>query len=353
MPLEVIESTDPISELVRFRTSAVYEMIISLQLMYRPTRRAAWTANTRANLPKDFLQELDAVYKPFAQGHIFLELPVDYDDHDDVQRFIDYVRTMDPVNFVFYLVGRLLSTDEIADLGVEAEPIMDALRTMPYSDYCPCLKAPFDEILVDVPGFQNRLADLWQWYWDEFFSDYVADLLPHWDQGLEDKQNLLARSGGQVLYENVTGKPHLMPSLPPDYPVTEVVFIPVYLMPSPVYIFYGYGNITVLFDSERTEARLAEVEQNKESVLAAFKALSDGSRIDILRLITQHEGQMNGKAIAKKLSLSAPTVSRHLGQLKEAGIITEESTDNRTITYKLQREALVALPNTLLDYLWH
>ena len=62
---------------------------------------------------------------------------------------------------------------------------------------------------------------------------------------------------------------------------------------------------------------------------------------------------MNGKAIAKKLNLSAPTVSRHLGQLKEAGIISEESADNRTITYTLQREAIFDLPDTLMDYLWH
>jgi hypothetical protein len=139
-------------------------MIISLQLMYRPARRATWATEARATLSPEFLRELDAVYKPFAQGHIFLELPVDYDDHNDVLGFIDYVRTMDPVRFVFYLVGRILSLEEIAALGVTVDPIMDALRTSPYSGHCPCLKAPFEEILVDVPTFQNRLADLWQWF---------------------------------------------------------------------------------------------------------------------------------------------------------------------------------------------
>ncbi|MBN1562826.1 MAG: winged helix-turn-helix transcriptional regulator [Anaerolineae bacterium] len=353
MPLEVIESTDPISELIRFKTSAIYEMIISLQLLHRPTRRSAWAENARTSLSTEFLRELDAVYKPFADGHIFLEMPVDYDDHDSVDGFFDYVRVMDPVQFVFYLVGRILSPDEIADIGLDVEPLTAALRASPYDNYCKCLNVPFDEILADVPAFQRRLAALWQWYWDEFFHKQIDDLQLRWHQALEDKQNLLARSGGQALYEHVTGKPHLIAPLPPGYPVREVVFVPLYLIPSPVYIFYGYGNITVIFDSERTEARLAEVEQSKESLLAAFKALSDGSRLDILRLITQHEGTMNGKMIAKKLSLSAPTVSRHLGQLKEAGIITEESTDNRTITYKLQREAVQQLPDVLLEYLWH
>ncbi len=61
---------------------------------------------------------------------------------------------------------------------------------------------------------------------------------------------------------------------------------------------------------------------------------------------------MNGKKIAAHLELSAPTVSRHLTQLRDAGLITEESQDSRTITYRLQNDALQALSKSLLDYLY-
>jgi hypothetical protein len=70
------------------------------------------------------------------------------------------------------------------------------------------------------------------------------------------------------------------------------------------------------------------------------------ARVDVLRL--HRESEIN-KMIAKT-QLSAP-MSRHLGQLKSR--IIEESTDNRTITYKLQREILSGLPDLLMDYLWH
>lgn len=351
MPLEVIESTDPITELIEFQTSTVYELIISLQLLYQSGRRATWADDARAALPADFLDELDQVYAPFMNGHIFLELPVDYGDHHNVAGFVDYVRAMSPEDFLFYLVGRVLSREEIAALHMDSDAIIRTLQTSEYSDYCLCLNAPFADILDDLPAYQNRLAHLWQWYWEDFFRDQLDTLRPHWEKGLNDKQGVLARSGGQHLYELVTGKNHL-PVLPPDYAVTEIIFIPVYLIPSSVYMFYGYGNITVLFDSERTEARIAEIEQSKDELIAVFKALGDNSRMDILRAIAHGEGTINGKKIAKKLNLSAPTVSRHLGQLKEAGIISEESTDNRTITYKVQRERLKNLPEQLLDFLW-
>ncbi|NDJ76684.1 MAG: helix-turn-helix transcriptional regulator, partial [Chloroflexi bacterium] len=65
------------------------------------------------------------------------------------------------------------------------------------------------------------------------------------------------------------------------------------------------------------------------------------------------QGQMHGKKIAAKLELSASAVSRHLGQLKDAGLITEETHDNRTITYRLQWGLVAALPDLLGDYLYH
>ncbi|HID05597.1 MAG TPA: ArsR family transcriptional regulator, partial [Armatimonadetes bacterium] len=123
--------------------------------------------------------------------------------------------------------------------------------------------------------------------------------------------------------------------------------------PAPIYVFYGYGNITILFDSERTEARVAEIERKKEHALAVLKALGDRTRLEILRLIAQHEDQINGKRLAAKLKLSPSAVSRHLAQLKEAGLLVESSPDNRAITYRLQREALTGLPDVLLEVFYH
>lgn len=353
MPLQVIESTDPVASLMHFRTSTVYEMMISLQALLKPGARTEWAAGAHARLSPGLLDELAEVYGPFGNGSLFFELGVDYLEHHDVVGFVRYVRQLDPVMFMFYVVGRIITPQEIERSGLTYEGLSGALGRSPYESHCLCTSVPLQIILNDVPAFQNRLADLWQRYWDEYFADEVDRLPEPWEAALNDKHNLLNRLGGMGMYEHVTGKTELMPPLPADHPVTEIVFIPLSLIPFPVYMFYGYGNITVLFDSERTEARIAQLEQQKTQIVDLLKALGDSSRLDILRLVAQYGEMMNGKKIAHKLNLSASAVSRHLAQLKDAGLILEETQDNRTISYRLQEQALTALPVLLREYLQH
>lgn len=351
MPLQVIETADPLTDLVRLQTSPVYEMIISLQKLLRLSRQEDWTRAAREILPSGFWGELADLYEPFGNGSVFFELAIDYPDHEDLVGFADYVRGLDPISFMFYIVGRILTREELAATELETEAVIDRLTELNSRFSCHCLDSPLDEILTDVPAFQNRLADLWQTYSEAFFASLIEEWQPHWERALNEKAGILYRDGGQALLEHVTGRQELPDPLPPDQPVTEVVFTPVYTIPYPVYMFYGYGNVTVLFDSQRTENRRTEIERTRQEVIAVLKALSDNTRLDILRLIYHHGGEMHGKQIAAKLKLSASAVSRQLGQLKEAGLIAEESQDNRTITYRLQRDVITTLPDKLMDYL--
>ncbi len=109
MPIQIIENSDPISAMTHFRTSAVYEMLVSLHTLSLGRRHAEWIAAARATLGTDFIEAFVHDYDAVCQGTYLFEMAVDYADHDDVQGFIDYIRTMDPVSFVFYLVGRVLT----------------------------------------------------------------------------------------------------------------------------------------------------------------------------------------------------------------------------------------------------
>lgn len=349
MPLEVIEKPGVTSELVRFQTSTIYELIISLRTLLKSDAHLEFIAAARAALSPDFGAELEAVYEPFMGGALFFELAVDYPDQHDVPGFLAYVRSMEPMLFMFYVVGRVVPPEEVAAMSQEPETFRARLaEVIPNCKYC---ETPLEQILADVPAFQARLVDLWQWYWQDFFSGYVDTIYPHWARALENKRTVLVRSGEEGLLEHVTGKAELPPPLPADQPVTDIVFVPLYLLPSPVYLFYGYGNVTILFDSERTEDRRAEIQRDKDRALTIFKALADSSRLDILRVVAHYEGRVHGKAIAEKLNLSPSAVSRHLNQLKDAGLIVEESQDNRTITYRLQVDVIKALPDIIKAFL--
>lgn len=353
MPLEMIEIVDPLAGLITFETSPVYEMIISLRTLLQSNYHVEWVESMSARLPPAFWDELRALYEPYHKGSVFFELAIDYPDQEDVPGFIEYMRAMDPVTFLFYIVGRIITKEQIAATGLDPQALNDALIASPHYSHCLCVETPMEGMLEDLPAFQDRLAQLWTWYWEDFFEDQIEPFRSHWKHSLNDKMMLLNRSGGQALFDQVSNRKVLPAPLPETMPISEIRFIPLHLIPAPVYMFYGYGNVTLLFDSERTEARLAEIEHDKEETLTVLKALGDSTRLEILRLIANADGHMHGKKIAAHLDLSPSAVSRHLTQLRDAKLIVEETHPDRTITYQLQPERIQSLPQKLRNYLTH
>lgn len=84
-----------------------------------------------------------------------------------------------------------------------------------------------------------------------------------------------------------------------------------------------------------------------EVLARAFKALSDPTRVRLLSLISASEG---GEAcicdMTEVVGLSQPTVSHHMRQLVEAGLVTREQR-GRWAYYAVVGEALVDLGQSL------
>ncbi len=351
MPFEVIDNLDPLTRIIHFRTSAVYELVISIRTLLKPSRRQEdWAAQASSALSPDLLQELSYLYQSFSDGGLYFELPVDYPTHDDVPGFFDYVRGLSDTRFLFYSVGRTIELDELKRLPRNGDAIRAALvaRSEQYEWY----GRDLDPILADIPGFRDRLVNAWEAYWDGFFKEAIREFEPIWAAGLQDKRNILEREGGRALVEKVTGRSDLPPELPPGMPITSVTFTPVCLLPSRVYRFFGYGNVTILFDPQYTEERKLAIEQAKAEAMATLKALNDETRLEILHIIVQHQkGHPHGKVIAEKVGYSPSAVSRHLALLKDGNLIAEEPHKN-LITYRFQKETLISLVDKLLDYLY-
>ena len=245
MPLEVFEGADSLTNIVQLRMSAVFEMVISLHTLLFSDRHPAWTNEARAALPPDLLDEARAIYEPYKEGQVFYELALDYPDHGDVPGFIAHVRHMDPTTFLWYLLGRVVTLEQLDQINFDPEALTVALRTGPAGPYDEhfyetfLAQLPLTEMLADLSAIQNRLADVWDRYWDEFFSSQVEHLRPHWESALADKERFLARDGGEALFKHISEGKDLPPLLPADHPYTEVVCIPVYLLPRSRYMVYG------------------------------------------------------------------------------------------------------------------
>ncbi|HEX7106798.1 MAG TPA: metalloregulator ArsR/SmtB family transcription factor [Acidothermaceae bacterium] len=80
-----------------------------------------------------------------------------------------------------------------------------------------------------------------------------------------------------------------------------------------------------------------------EQVARAFKALGDPTRVRLLSLIAAHEG---GEAcvcdLTDPVGLSQPTVSHHLKQLVDAGLVSRQQR-GKWAYYRIQQPVLDAL----------
>lgn len=80
----------------------------------------------------------------------------------------------------------------------------------------------------------------------------------------------------------------------------------------------------------------------------AFKALADPTRRGILKLL--REGPRTSGQIAERFDSAWPTVSRHLGVLRAAGLITSERRGQQVV-YELNTTVFQEVIEELLDWM--
>jgi DNA-binding transcriptional ArsR family regulator len=81
---------------------------------------------------------------------------------------------------------------------------------------------------------------------------------------------------------------------------------------------------------------------------AAFKALSDPTRREILRLLSS--GEKTAGEIAERFDMTKPSVSHHFAVLKEAGLIRSRR-EGQQIIYALNTTIVEDVASRLLDLL--
>jgi DNA-binding transcriptional ArsR family regulator len=89
---------------------------------------------------------------------------------------------------------------------------------------------------------------------------------------------------------------------------------------------------------------MEEIDPGQEA--GAFRALADSTRRQILEEL--RAGELSAGEIAGRFPISAPSVSRHLGVLKTAGLVRERREANR-IFYSLAEERLALCVSRFLS----
>ena len=123
-------------------------------------------------------------------------------------------------------------------------------------------------------------------------------------------------------------------------PYSEFIFLPSYLIPLKACRFFdmdGDNKRQILF------LALRQISRGREDKVKALKAIADPTRYQILTILAQ-EGPMRGMDIAKKVSVATSTISHHMEQMRDCGLVTEEPVKNAKY-YGLSKQSA----KTLLD----
>lgn len=83
---------------------------------------------------------------------------------------------------------------------------------------------------------------------------------------------------------------------------------------------------------------------NLEEIAELFKALSDPTRLKIVKILAESPRPLCVKAITHRLEVSQPAVSQHLRILRQAGLAQGQRYGVH-VHYSLNREALEQLRN--------
>ena len=121
-------------------------------------------------------------------------------------------------------------------------------------------------------------------------------------------------------------------------PYSEFIFLPSYLIPLKACRFFdvdGDNKRQILF------LTLRQISRDREDKVKALKAIADPTRYQILTILAQ-EGPMRGMDIAKKVSVATSTISHHMEQMKDCGLVTEEPVKNSKY-YGLSKQSAKAL----------
>ncbi len=73
---------------------------------------------------------------------------------------------------------------------------------------------------------------------------------------------------------------------------------------------------------ETPAAPPAVTDERRQRALGVFKALADGTRFDVFRLIAAQSEPICACDIVDRFEVSQPTIAHHLKVLREAGLIT-------------------------------
>ncbi len=338
-----------------------YDFFLSLNILHNPTRyglRAAWAAGMRSRLPptdREFLEDMANLFPLEEAFHWIHTLPAPKDGSTVLQSLeqipsperlpalmLKPWQQSSPTAQILLSVARKGSWDK-----TDLEPLWSVYREE-YDN--PTLNRDEVNKVLDWwvhPGeFGERLLHALRNYHEAFFAEEERRIHPALELGLSQAQTMAQEHEIVVLLERLSQGVRL--AIPLD--VSEIVLVPSYWS-SPLIFFtrIAPGRMILAFGVRPLEDSLVPGETVPDAMLKALKALSDPTRLRILRYLFSEP--LTPTQLAQRLRLRAPTVVHHLNILRTAGLVYVTVGEGREKDYQSRPEGIYATCDALQRFL--
>jgi len=306
-----------------------YDFFISLRILHDPDEyglRPAWASGMRQRLPsrdREILETFHAfltISPPFKWIH---SLP----DPKDSTTMLNSAQALAPVDRICTLIGLAEDDPDLQDIirnvissGEWHEMDVNEALSIYKTKYDKSMRAKKLETKFEHWAKAAELSDdmlrALQTYYEVFFADEEQRIKPALQKGLAQAQErsqsltlpeLLEEISQGVRYTEDTFQGHDNMILAPSFWGSPFLF---YSSQKPIFLIFG---------ARPNNESLVPGELVPDALMTSFNALSDPTRLRILRYLSSET--LTPTQLATRLRLRTPTVLYHIKTLRSAGLV--------------------------------
>ena len=370
-----------------FGISLRFEIFFALHsLLNREARiHLEWRRKTLAQLPQSFHDSLlllggSAEIWPSIEGALFHSQPF-----YDIDQIIGQLEDLQTKQFQRDMLLGDIHVEEIVDELVNGTISLSTamgkvpkvkrewlsfLGLYPYDAASPLVIA-VEMLLKDPEHFRKTVISMIDTFWHNSFRQTWTSMQNQIRQSLEEKERLMnscsfgefaqsallrvrvdeseksieAIRGGYKLFFDEIEACYFFPSAFNDrrywsgYKTSEKSSV----------VYFPYFDPAIRADTQAAPARVAEVLEPELDPALIFRALGDSTRYAMVSLLARRA--MTSVEISKVLAVSKATISHHIAQMREAGIISEKY-ESGAVKISLKREVFEKLSSLTLRKLF-
>jgi len=200
---------------------------------------------------------------------------------------------------------------------------------------------------ADVKSKSSGFLGALQAYYDVFFAEDERRIQPALEEALANAQNKSTRQTVHELLVDLSQGVHFARE---DLAEVQKLVLAPSFWASP-FIFFDMGPESImLFGARPADASLIPGEVVSDALLKTLSALSDPTRLRILRYLAAET--LTPTQLAARLRLRTPTVAHHLKTIRAAGLVYVIQSPGKEVYYKIRLEGFEGALQQLRQFIF-